>query len=99
MPGPVSQFTAATTNATSITLTWMVSSNIFVDHFNITYNYTVKGCNIGGTNTMAVISNGSARTHTLRNLSEDSTYRITVTAINNEGSTMAAITADTGTSS
>ncbi len=77
----------------------MVSEDIFIDHFNVTYNYTVRRCAAPQGANMTVILNGTMRTHTLENLNEDSTYRITVTAINNEGETMSTTTADTGTSS
>ena len=44
------------------------------------------------------ISNGSVRSYILRDLSEDSNYIITVTAINTVGSTNDTIVEDTPTS-
>ncbi len=100
MPGPVSQLIASETTSTSINLTWMVPENIFIDRFEVTYNYTVKRCPAPqGANVTVNIPDSTARTHILENLNEDSTYRITVTAINNEGSTMNTTTVITGTSS
>ncbi len=47
-----------------------------------------------GMNTLS----GSTRSYNLMSLNEDSTYTITVTAINGEGSRLSTITADTSTS-
>ena len=102
MPGPVSELKVmGPPTPTAITITWVVSQDIFIKRFEVTYNYTVKRCqapHVINTNT-TTISNGTVRTYTLENLNEDSTYRITVKAINDEGSTMSTVTADTSTSS
>ena len=78
-----------THTATALTFTWMASEDI--DQFEITYNYTIKRCSEQGS-TMREIVSGSSRSHTLRNLSEDSSYIITVRP------TMDTITADTSAS-
>ena len=83
--------------ATTLHLTWTASGDI--DHFNVTYSYTVKRCSAPpGAPHTETISNGSVRSHTLRSLNEDSSYTITIRAINTAGSTVDTITADTLTS-
>ena len=97
-PGPVNNLRVTTPTATTLPLTWTVSG--FPDRFEVTYSYTVKRCSAPqGAPRTDTISDGSVRSHTLRNLNEDSSYTITVRAINTAGSTMATITADTLTSS
>ena len=99
-PGPVSQIRITDTTDTTIALTWMVSGDILIDRFEVTYNYTVNRCTAPqSANVTDTISDGTARRHTLESLNEDSTYRITVTAINDQGSTMSTTTACTDTSS
>jgi hypothetical protein len=86
-----------TCSATTFILTWAASGNI--DQFEITYNYTVNRCSAPpGDLITDDISDGSVRSHTLRDLNEDSSYNITVRAINIAGSTMATTSADTLTS-
>ena len=82
-----------TNTATTLTLTWMASGDI--DRFEVTYSYTVKRCSAPqGAPRTDTISDGSVRSHTLTNLNEDSSYTITLRAINTAGSTMDTITAD-----
>ena len=79
---------------TTLMLTWTASGDI--DQFEVTYSYTVKRCSAPqGASHTDTISDGSVRSHTLRHLNEDSSYTITVRAINTGGSTMDTITADT----
>ena len=52
-----------------------------------------------GSHLGVIISNGSVRAYTLGNISEDSNYTITVTAINSAGSTNDTVEEDTPTSS
>jgi hypothetical protein len=93
-PGPVSNLRVTTRSATTITISWTASGVI-----EITYSYTVNRCSAPpGVPLSDTISAGFATSHTLGNLNEDSSYTITVTAINSAGSTMAMITADTLTS-
>ena len=83
-----------TPTATILPITWTVSGDI--DRFEVTYNYTVNRCSaLQGASHTDTITDGSVRTHTLSNLNEDSSYTITVRAINIAGSTMATIRADT----
>ena len=83
---------------TSISLAWMASGSI--DRFEVTYNYTVNRCLEQGPSMIETITRGSARrTHILSDLNEDSSYTITVRAINTVGLTMDTITADTLTAS
>ena len=89
-PDPVSNLQITTPTATIMELTWEVS-----DRFNVTYNYTVNGCLETGGPFSVNISDGSIRSHTLDDLNEDSSYTITVGAINTAGSKMATTTADT----
>ena len=70
----------------------------FIDRFEIAYNYTINMCLEIGEHLVVNISNGSVRSYTLRDLSEDSNYSITVTAINTVGSTNDTIVEDTLTS-
>ena len=93
-PGPISNLRVTTRTATTLSLTWTVSG--FPDQFQVTYSYTVKRCSAPqGASRTDTISNGSVRSHTLRNLNEDSSYTITVRAINTIGSTLDTIRADT----
>ena len=95
-PGQVKSLQIVTTpTATILDFTWEVSG--YIDQLNVTYNYTVKEClktSAGGPFDV-IISNGSVRSHTLRDLNEDSNYTITVKAINTAGSTVATISFDT----
>ena len=97
-PGQVKSLQITTSTATTLVFTWEVSG--YMDQFNVTYNYTVKECletSAGGPFDV-IISNGSVRSHTLRDLNEDSNYTITVRAINTAGSTTATISVNTLTS-
>ncbi len=83
--------------AASITITWTQSSDIFIDRYEVSYMYTIRRCSASpgqGLNTLS----GGARSYNLMNLNEDSTYTITVTAINDEGLRSSTITAITSTS-
>ena len=97
-PDPVSGLRVTAHTATSITITWTVSSAtvIPITGFEITYNYTVRGCSppISGSGTDS-ISDGTRRSHTLSGLNEDSDYTITVRAINDVGSSMDTTTRGT----
>ena len=97
-PDPVSGLTVTAHTATSITITWTVSSAtvIPITGFEVTYNYTVRRCSpaISGSGTDS-ISDGRRRSHTLSGLNEDSDYTITVRAINDVGSSMATTTRGT----
>ena len=93
----LSNLQVTTPTATTLTITWTVSGSI--DRFEVTYSYTVNRCSAPqGAPRTDTISDGSMRSHTLRDLNEDSSYTITVRAINTAGSTMETITADTLTS-
>ncbi len=83
--------------ATSITITWTQSGNILIDGYEVSYMYTIRRCSVSPGQGMNTLS-GSARSYNLMSLNEDSTYTITVTAINDEGSRSNTITADTSTS-
>ena len=93
--GLVRNLRVTTPTATSLTITWTVSG---VDRFEVSYSYIVKRCSTQGASRRDIISVGSVRSYTLRNLNEDSNYTITVRAINAAESTMAAVTANTSTS-
>lgn len=79
--------------ARTLNITWAVSES--VDQFEVTYNYTIKRCFETGPSAVVTISDGSLRSYTLRNLSEDSTYTITIRAIRSGLSGVATTTADT----
>ena len=83
----------ATGMTTSITLTWdhSLGSTDAVERYEIYYNFTINQCRaISGRNNMmqdSIINAGGQRAYTLENspdtpIEEDSTYFITVTAIN-----------------
>ena len=94
-PGPVSNLEATAPDARTMNLTWDATG--FIDRFEIAYNYTINGCSEIGDH-LGDTSNGSVRSYTLIDLSEDSRYTITVTAINTAGSTNDTIVVDTPTS-
>ena len=75
--------------------TWTVSGSI--DRFELEYRYTVNRCLGTGGPLTVNISDVSVRSYTLRDLNEDSSYTITVRAINTAGSTMAMTTGSTST--
>ena len=88
----------ATPTATTLPITWTVVSGA-IDRFEVTYSYTVNRCSAPqGAPLIDTISDGSMRSHTLRDLNEDSRYTITVRANNALGSTTATIMANTLTS-
>ena len=97
-PDPVSGLRVSAHTATSITITWTVSSTtvIPITGFEITYSYTVRRCSAppGASHTDS-ISDGTRRSHTLSGLNEDSDYTITVRAINDVGSSMDTTTRST----
>ena len=98
MPGPISNL-RATGSATSITITWMQSMDIFIDRFVVTYRYTVMRCSAPPSASRTdPISDGTRRSHTLSGLNEDSDYTITVRAINDVGSSMTTTVIATPTS-
>ena len=95
-PSPVSSVEVNNSTDTTLSIIWAVSGSI--DRFEIMYNYTVNGCSETGGPEAVNITNGTMRSHTLTSLNEDSSYTITVVAINALGSTMADINASTLTS-
>ena len=98
-PGPVTGLQVTTRTEFTLHITWTVSADIHIDRFEVTYSYTVNRCSSPpGAQPTDTITAGSTRSHTLTGLNEDSNYSITVRAINNEGSTMATVSADTMTS-
>ncbi len=97
MPDAPSDLTVTMVTATFITITWTQSSDIFIDRYEVSYMYTIRRCSASPGQGMNTIS-GSARSYILMSLNEDSTYTITVTAINDQGSRSSTITADTSTS-
>ena len=96
MPGPVSNLEAHSLTATTISLTWDVTGDIFIEIFEISYSYTVNTCTAPAG---SGVCNGTMRSYILSGLNEDSRYTITVTAINSVGNTSNTTTARTLTSS
>ena len=97
-PDPVSGLTVTAHTATSITITWTVSSTtvIPITGFMVTYNYTVRGCSAPpGASRTDSISDDIRRSHALSGLNEDSDYTITVRAINDVGSSIDTTTRGT----
>ncbi len=97
MPAVPSDLIVTVVTATSITITWTQSSGIFIDRYEVSYMYTIRRCSASPGQGMNTLS-GSARLYNLMSLNEDSTYTITVTAINDEGSRSSRITANTSIS-
>ncbi len=97
MPNAPHALTVTMVTATSITIAWTQSSDIFIDRYEVSYMYTIRRCSASPGQGMDALS-GSARAYNLMSLNEDSTYTITVTAINDGGSRSSTITADTSTS-
>ncbi len=97
MPDAPSDVIVTMVTATSITVTWTQSSDIFIDRYEVSYMYTIRRCSASpgqGLNTLS----GSARSYNLMSLNDDTTYTITVTAINDEGSRSSTLTAITSSS-
>ncbi len=97
MPAEPSDLNVTMVTATAITITWTQSSDIFIDRYEVSYMYTIRRCSASPGQGMNTLS-GSARSYNLMSLNEDSTYTITVTAINDEGSGSNTITPNTSTS-
>ena len=97
-PDPVISLTVTTQTATSITITWSVSSTtvIPITGFEVTYSYTVRRCSAPpGASRTDPISDGTRRSHILNGLNEDSDYTITVRTFNDVGSSMNSTTRGT----
>ena len=98
VPNPPSNLRATMHTATSITITWTETTTTNIDRYEVTYSYTVRRCSAPDTGpAMTNTVTSTARSHTLMNLNEDSTYIITVRNINGEASNMSTITANTAT--
>jgi hypothetical protein len=99
-PGPVRHLILTTPiTATTLTIMWDASSG-FPDRYEVVYRYIVKRCLATGGPLTANISDLSmmSYTHNLSNLNEDSSYTISVTAINTAGSSMVeTVTGNTST--
>ena len=97
-PDPIRDLSVTDHNATSITITWNVSSTVIpINSFEISYNYTVRGCMEIGTDMIDSISNIS-RSHILSGLQENTDYAITLRAKNDQGMSIINTTATTDTS-
>ncbi len=57
MPNAPSALTVSMVTATSITITWTQSSDIFIDRYEVSYMYTIRRCSARLVNTLS----GSAR--------------------------------------
>ena len=95
LPGAVTSLEVTTAMATTIAISWTGSED--ATSFEVIYSYTVKRCMETGMSLTSTIPGGSTRSHTLTGLEEDSSYTITVRAINTVGMKLATITADTST--
>ena len=89
------------TAATSISLSWSVPSGSVVDEYLIQWERDTSGTCPDEDTDSTTISGGSATSHTIPGLEEDSTYTITVTAANGAGSsnvsnTVTAVTGEAG---
>ena len=100
VPGEPSASSDSTT-ATSISLSWSVPSGSVVDGYLIQWERDTSGACPDEDTDNITISGGSATSHTIPGLEEDSTYTITVTASNTAGSsnvsnTVTAMTGEAG---
>ena len=69
---------------TYIHITWIISEEDKVEHFQLHYSYTIRGCvGLNGTNYF-VLSN-ITRSYNLSNLEENSDFFIALTAVNQAG--------------
>ena len=89
------------TAATSLSLSWSVPSGSVVDEYLIQWERDTSGTCPDEDTDSTTISGGSATSHTIPGLEEDSTYTITVTASNGAGSsnvsnTVTAVTGEEG---
>ena len=87
------------TTATSISLSWSVPSGSVVDEYLIQWVRDTSGACPDEDTDSTTISGGSATSHTIPGLEEDSTYTITVTASNaagNVSNTVTAVTLEAG---
>ena len=88
--GPPSSPTKITTSpqSTSITLTWSQSPGDVVDFYQISYSFTIRGCEeVEGDNVST-----SFREYTLTGLEENSDVTISITAMNGAGNSPPANT-------
>ena len=69
----------ATATSTTIALSWTQSGSS-VDSYTVSYTYTIRRCGSGPVPGSEEISDGNARSFTLKNIEEDSDYTITLTA-------------------
>ena len=97
VPNPPSNLRATMHTATSITITWTETTTTNIDRYEVTYSYTVRRCSAPSGPAMTNTVTSTARSHTLMNLNEDSTYTITVRNINGAASNKSTITANTST--
>ena len=74
----------ATATSTTIDFSWTQNGSS-VDSYSVVYNYTIRRCGLGPVSVSEEISDGNARSFTLRDLEEDSDYTITLTAISAAG--------------
>ena len=95
VPGEPSVSSDSTT-ATSISLSWSVPSGSVVDEYLIQWVRDTSGTCPDEDTDSTTISGGSATSHTIPGLEEDSTYTFTVTASNTAGSISNTVTAVTG---
>ena len=96
----------ATAEATSISITWQQAEGDVVERYEIEYTFNVNAypgfCDRSNTDLITVMVNDSAaRSYTLSNsaitpVEEDSTYSISLTAVNSAGrSELAKVTPST----
>ena len=92
----VPEITNVSVSSNSITISWDQDSYTEVFWYELSYNFTIKGCeNYTGEGTIVI--NGSLRSYTLMNSSEtpveeNSVYSIIITAVNSDGESEPNIT-------
>ena len=101
-PGPIELLYIFSHATNSISLRWTVENAIYVDYYNVSHNYTIKGCEAPpGPLVTMTYEDGLAEPHGpavfIRHLPEHSTVWITVTLVNDVGTAMASIAGQTTT--
>ena len=84
VPPPSPAMLTTSSQSTSITLTWSQSPGDVVDSYQISYSFTIRVCENPGNGVTS--APGSSREYTLTGLEENSDFIISITAMNEAGS-------------
>ena len=86
-PPPSPTGVTASPMTTSIDLTWVQPTNTgdMVESYIISYTFSINGCSGDGSN-MITLNDGTTRQYTISGVEEDARFTISITAINEAGS-------------